>query len=105
MYGRLMLAAIDWNSSERIPRLDKDGNSTMSVVYSKRRKDFVLKGNYVRKKTDVMTKLTKTVSMTHKEKKSLSPFKRPALPKNVAPVEKPDKQTMLSKYRSRITRS
>ncbi|XP_060786514.1 uncharacterized protein LOC132892136 [Neoarius graeffei] len=66
MYGRLMLAAIDWNSSERIPRLDKDGNSTVSVVYSRRRKDFVLKGNYVRKKQGRRKDFVLGLSWQHK---------------------------------------
>ena len=104
MSARLMLAAIDWNSSSREQRQDEDGNARTTAVYSKRRKTFVLRSNYKHTKTDFVATLVQRVCQVHKDNITLPVFARPALPSNVAKVPKPSKAELEGRYRSRFDR-
>ena len=77
MYGRLMLAAIDWNTISRTAKLDKDGKRLQSMQYSKRRKQFVLKNVYKKTKANIMQEMVKRVHSLHSTKTELSPLKKP----------------------------
>ena len=46
MRGHLMLAALDWNRQNRNPIMTQEGTTKVDVVYSKKRKDFVLKQRF-----------------------------------------------------------
>ena len=105
MYGRLMLAAINWNTTSRTAKLDKDGKPLQSMQYSKGRKQFVLKNVYKKTKANIMQEMVKRVHSLHSTKTELSPFKKPVgLPRNVAPVEKPEKQSLVRSHTTRFNK-
>ena len=94
MKARLQLAALDWNSQSRRAVQDGDGEVVLDRVYSKRRKQWVLKTRY--KNTSKMAHvhpLMKRIEEveTSKLRHELPQADKPEnLPKNIAPVPKPD---------------
>jgi hypothetical protein len=103
MNARLMLAALDWNSQSREEVRDAEGEVVLNTVYSKRRKQWVLKTRY--KKTSRMAHVpaliarvlqVETSNLRHK----LIPMKQPAnMPSYVARVPKPERSAMIMKSR------
>ena len=84
MKGRLMLAAFDWNNTLRDQKRDDSGKPLKAVVYSKRRKTFVLRNRYEKLKTGHMLKIIQRVEEVNRRNINLSQLCRPELPKNVA---------------------
>ena len=96
MTARLMLAAIEWNNTARSQATDAEGKPCAYVVYSKRRKAFVLRAKYKNIASTRISDMMQRVLQVHKDKEEISPFKRPAdLPRNVAPIQKPSKDELL----------
>ena len=83
MLARMMLAAVDWNNSSREQLQDQAGTASITAVYSKKRKTFVLLSTYNYSKTDFVATLMQQVCQVHKDKISLLDFVHPALPANV----------------------
>ena len=104
MSARLMLAAIEWNNTIREEQVDETGQSATSVVYSKRRKSFVLKKKYKITKSNHVHHLLARVYEVHKDKIPLPPFRKPAgLPAVVSGgAPKPAKSDLQEKFRSRF---
>ena len=86
---RMMLAALEWNSTERQPILDEDGQQKYKVVYSKRRKLWVKKACYKQKKSDYLCNLLSRILEVNRKGLALPSITKPDLPSNVAKTPKP----------------
>lgn len=103
MYARLMLAALDWNSTKREEVTDKSGKPATSVTYSKRRKVFVLKKRYAKVKSDYMYQVLKTVYKIHHDKVQLPRIKRPeSVHLGIATASKPERSVLERQFMSRF---
>lgn len=103
MKTRLMIAALQWNLQHGHSQPDPDGSVRYDVVYSKRRKTWV-----VRKRTDRTPLLHIEPLMTRvmevfQEKLQLPPVSRPAdLPSHVAKIPKPSFTDAFASFTSRF---
>ena len=95
----MMLAALDWNMRKRKPIMTQEGTTKVDVVYSKKRKDFVLKQR-IGKNEDLQVPILMQRSFRVQAKKIVLPaMKQLALPCNVAPVPKPSVKQLLAKQK------
>ena len=95
MKARLMLAALDWNTQSREVVKDDDGNNKEKLVYSKRRKQWVLKCRYINRNMQHVPHVMQRALEAEIQGLSVPTMKRPKdLPAHVAAVPKPDKTTM-----------
>lgn len=95
-----MLAALDWNSQTRILKKAEDGSAKRHLVHSKRRKAWVPKRIYDRTTGNHIQSLMDRTIQVRMERLKLDPIQRPALPQNIAAVEKPDVEIPV--YRTRF---
>ena len=102
MKGRLMLAALDWNMQDRKPIMTEEGTTKADVVYSKKRKDFVLKQRFEKNEDLHVPILMQRIFEVQAKKIVLPAMKRPALPCNVAPVPKPSVEQLFAKHKTRF---
>jgi hypothetical protein len=104
MKARLMLAAMDWNSQTRVELTDDSGNVRESLVWSKRRKQWVRRTRYYKTSMNHVESLINNVLEAKMHKHNLLPMERPHdLPKYVAKEQKPSLNDMKEK-KSRFAR-
>ena len=97
MKGRLMLAALDWNMQIGKPTMT---TTKVDVVYSKKRKDFVLKQRFEKDEDLHVPTLMQRIFELQAKKIVLTAMKRPALSCYVAPVPKPSVEQLLAKHKT-----
>jgi hypothetical protein len=103
MKARLMLAALDWNSQSREIVTDGDGENVEKLVYSKRRKQWVLKCRYIKKKMQHVPRVIERALEVEMEGLSVPAMKRPKdLPAYVASVVKPEKSAIIKTSRFNV---
>jgi hypothetical protein len=100
MKARLYLAALDWNSQTREVKRDCDGQVVESVVWSKKRKRWVKRVQYVKTSGNHVVPLMKKVIETKREGLVLPKMQQPKnLPKYVAAEPKPEPSDIERKSR------
>ena len=76
MTARLMLAAIEWNNANRSQVTDAEGKPCAYVVYSKRRKAFVLRSKYKKIASTPFYKFTRTKKISLRSSEMWAPFRK-----------------------------
>jgi len=90
MQARLMLAALDWNTRLHERALAKDGTPKQEMIWSKRRKQWIIRSRYKNIGGQHLHQLVNRVLEVHIDKIALAEMEVPAdLPAHVANVEKP----------------
>lgn len=101
MQARLMLAALDWNTRLHKPALSADNEEKHDVIWSKRRKEWVVRAQYKNISGQHIPKLVHRVLEVHSTKTKLPEMSVPPdLPHHVAAAEKPAKEKIMADYRS-----
>lgn len=101
-----MLAALEWNirHASREAVLDPQGRVVQDVVYSKRRKIWVLRVRYVKRQSLHVHPLMQRVLKVHYNKILLPPVEVPdEIPKHVPVEEKPSREDLLAKFTTRFS--
>lgn len=98
-----MLAALDWNlrhsEREREAVLDSRGHVVHDVVFSKRRKTWVLRVRYNNRHAPHVQPLVRRVLEVHHNRIELPPVHIPGtVPKHVPTEVKPCKEQLLEQY-------
>ena len=102
MKVRLMLPALDWNMQNRKPIMTQEGTTKVDVVYSKKKKDFVLKQRFEKNEGLHVPILMQRIFEVQAKTIVLPAMRRPALPCNVAPVPKLLVEQLLAKDMTRF---
>ncbi len=102
MKGRLLFAGLAWNAQDYRPRDTAElTTKDISVTFSKRRSDFVLKKRS-RPRVDIVQKYMSRLEEVHVNKVQLSSMHIPELLPRTSRIEKPSKEEVLAKHKSRF---
>ena len=97
------LAAINFNQGETLDQAKmKSGDDCYKVYFSKIMKTWYAKLIKDMKSLDVFSNLVDLMEKSVIEKKKLTEIELPDIPRNIAPVEKPDKKDVLKNQKSRF---
>ena len=103
MLARTLLAVLHWNSSTREAATNADGQTAYDVVYSKRKKSWILRPRYKPKTPGHVKPLLELILETFILKINLNPLPVPVtIPRHVPTDEKPHAQALYNSYSTKF---